>query len=134
MDALVAQFAKTPKKTVSLQLPRFKTEFRADLIEPFKSLGMTKVFDPGQSDLSGLTGKPRSEQQSNVDQIVHRAVIDVAEAGTEAAAATAVVVTTRTMRPDESERFNVDRPFLFLIVDDKTGAILFAGRISDPRT
>ncbi len=60
-------------------------------------------------------------------------MIDVAEAGTEAAAATAVVVTTRTMRPDDSDRFQVDRPFMFLIADDKTGAILFAGRIADPR-
>mgnify|MGYP001017862047 CR=1 FL=1 len=100
-------------------MPRFKTEYRADLIDPFKSLGMSLVFDPAQSDLSGMTGKPRAEQQSSIDQIVHRAVIDVAEAGTEAAAATAVVVTTRTMRPDDSERFTIDRPFLFLIRDVK---------------
>ncbi len=133
VDALIAQLAKAPKKSVTLTMPRFKTEFRAELIDPFKSLGMSKVFDPAQSDLSGLTGKPRAEQQSSIDQIVHRAVIDVAEAGTEAAAATAVVVTTRTMRPDDSERFAVDRPFLFLIADDKTGAVLFEGRISDPR-
>jgi serpin B len=133
LDALIAQLGKTPKKTVSLSMPRFKTEFRAELIEPFKSLGMSKVFDPAQSDLSGLTGRPRAEGPSSIDQIVHRAVIDVAEAGTEAAAATAVVVTTRTMRPDDSDRFQVDRPFMFLIADDKTGAILFAGRIADPR-
>ena len=133
VEALIAQLAKTPKKQVTLTMPRFKTEYRADLIDPFKSLGMSLVFDPAQSDLSGMTGKPRAEQQSSIDQIVHRAVIDVAEAGTEAAAATAVVVTTRTMRPDDSERFTIDRPFLFLITDDKTGAILFAGRISDPR-
>lgn len=134
VEALITQLAKAPKKQVTLSMPRFKTEYRADLIEPFKSLGMSKVFDPAQSDLSGMTGKPRDEQQSSIDQIVHRAVIDVAEAGTEAAAATAVVVTTRTMRPDDSERFTIDRPFLFLIADDKTGAILFEGRISDPRS
>ena len=133
-QALVEGLGKAQKKMVSLAMPRFKTEYRADLIEPYKSLGMTKVFDPAQSDLSGITGKPRTEQPSSVDQIVHRAVIDVAEAGTEAAAATAVVVTTRTMRPDDSERFTIDRPFLFLITDDKTGAILFAGRIADPRS
>jgi serpin B len=134
LDALLAQLAKAPKKMVTLSMPRFKSEFRADLIDPFKALGMSKVFDPAQSDLSGLTGKPRAEQQSSIDQIVHRAVIDVAEAGTEAAAATAVVVTTRTMKPDDSERFTIDRPFVFLITDDKTGAILFEGRISDPRS
>lgn len=134
LRTLTDQLEKSPKKMVSLSLPRFKTEYRADLIAPFKTLGMSMVFDPNQSDLSGLTGKPRSEQQSSVDQIVHRAVIDVSEAGTEAAAATAVVVTTRTMRPDDSERFTVDRPFVFLITDDKTGAILFAGRVADPRS
>lgn len=133
LDALIAQLGKAPKKMVSLSMPRFRTEFRAELIEPFKSLGMSKVFDPAQSDLSGLTGKPRAEVQSTIDQIVHRAVIDVAEAGTEAAAATAVVVTTRTMRPDDSDRFQIDRPFMFVIADDKTGAVLFAGRIADPR-
>jgi serpin B len=133
LDALMTQLGKASKKTVALSMPRFKTEFRAELIDPFKSLGMSKVFDPAQSDLSGLTGKPRAEAQSTIDQIVHRAVIDVAEAGTEAAAATAVVVTTRTMRPDDVERFQVDRPFMFVIADDKTGAILFAGRIADPR-
>jgi serpin B len=133
LDTLLAQLGKMPKKMVSLSMPRFKTEFRAELIDPFKSLGMSKVFDPAQSDLSGLTGKPRTEAQSSIDQIVHRAVIDVTEAGTEAAAATAVVVTTRTLRPDDSERFQVDRPFMFVIADDKTSAILFAGRIADPR-
>jgi serpin B len=133
LDALIAQLGKAPKKMMSLSMPRFRTEFRAELIEPFKSLGMSKVFDPAQSDLSGLTGKPRAEVQSTIDQIVHRAVIDVAEAGTEAAAATAVVVTTRTMRPDDSDRFQIDRPFMFVIADDKTGAVLFAGRIADPR-
>jgi serpin B len=86
------------------------------------------------SDLSGLTGLPREKAQSTIDQIVHRAVIEVAEEGTEAAAATAVVITTRTMAPgNQPERFAVDRPFMFLIADDATGAILFAGRVSDPR-
>ena len=60
---------------------------------------MSKVFDPGQSDLSGMTGLPRDKAQSSIDQIAHRAVIEVAEEGTEAAAATAVVVTTRAMKP-----------------------------------
>jgi serpin B len=94
---------------------------------------MSKVFDPAVSDLSGLTGLPREKAQSTIDQIAHRAVIEVAEEGTEAAAATAVVVTTRAMAPGPIERFTVDRPFMFLITDDSTGAILFAGRVSDPR-
>ncbi len=69
-----------------------------------------------------------TKAQSTIDQIAHRAVIEVAEEGTEAAAATAVVVTTRAMAPtQQQERFTIDRPFMFMIADDKTGAILFLG-------
>jgi serpin B len=135
LDALMDGLRKAPKRPVVLSLPKFKFAFAADLIPPFKALGMSKVFGPAQSDLSGLTGLPRDKAQSSIDQIAHRAVIEVAEEGTEAAAATAVVITTRTMAPGhQPERFEVDRPFMFLIADDKTGAILFAGRVSDPRT
>lgn len=133
-ENLLQSVRDAKKRVVALSMPRFKFEFKADLIAPFKSFGMSKVFDPAQSDLSGLTGRPRAEAQSTIDQIVHRAVIEVAEEGTEAAAATSVVVTTRAMRPDDVERFQIDRPFLFMITDDKTGAILFEGRVSDPRS
>ncbi len=133
-DAILQAVREAQKRNVALSMPRFKFEFKAELIAPFKSLRMSKVFDPAQSDLSGLTGKPRSEAQSTIDQIVHRAVIEVAEEGTEAAAATAVVVTTRAMRQEEVERFQIDRPFLFFITDDRTSAILFEGRVSDPRS
>ncbi len=130
---LAVELRETEPRRVMVMMPRFKAAYGADLVTPFKALGMSKVFDYTQSDLSGLTGVPRSETQSAIDQIVHRAVIDVSETGTEAAAVTAVVVNTRRaiIMPDT---FNVDRPFMFLIADDKTGAILFEGRISDPRS
>jgi serpin B len=135
LDALREALRTAQTRPIVLSLPKFKFEFSAELIPPFKALGMSKVFDPTQSDLSGLTGLPRDKAQSTIDQIAHRAVIEVAEEGTEAAAATAVVVTTRTMAPGQQhERFTIDRPFMFLIADDKTGAILFLGRVSDPRT
>jgi len=133
LDALMESLREAPKRAVTLTLPRFKFASSADLIPPFKALGMSKVFDPAQSDLSGMTGLPRDKAQSTIDQIAHRAVIEVAEEGTEAAAATAVVVTTRAMRPGPEERFVVDRQFMFLIADDATGAILFTGRVSDPK-
>jgi serpin B len=133
LGSLVQTLRVAPKRMVALSLPKFKFEFASELIAPFKALGMSKVFDPAVSDLSGLTGLPREKAQSTIDQIAHRAVIEVAEEGTEAAAATAVVVTTRAMAPGPIERFTVDRPFMFLITDDSTGAILFAGRVSDPR-
>jgi serpin B len=134
IEALQEALRKAQRRMVELSLPKFKFEFAADLIPPFKALGMKKVFDPAQSDLSGMTGLPREQAQSTIDQIAHRAVIDVAEEGTEAAAATAVVIATRSAAPGpQPERFTVDRPFMFLIADDATGAILFAGRVSDPR-
>lgn len=134
IDALMQALRKAPKRPVVLTMPKLKFEFSADLVAPFKTLGMSRVFDQAQSDLSGLTGLPRDKAQSTIDQIAHRAVIEVAEEGTEAAAATAVVVTTRTMAPGQQpERFAVDRPFVFMITDDKTGATLFLGRVSDPR-
>lgn len=122
---------------VALSMPRFKTSFDADLIAPFQKLGMGKVFDAMQSDLSGITGKPTTEVQSWIQQIKHRAVIEVTEEGTEAAGATAVVIGTRAVSAGPQPvipPFRVDRPFLFYVVDEATGAILFQGRVVDPRS
>jgi serpin B len=93
------------------------------------------VFDPNAADLSGMTGRPVAQARLYIGDIVHRAVIDVAEENTEAAAATAVVIrpTAVPVLPLTPEPFRVDHPFLFYLVDDTTGAILFEGRIADPR-
>jgi len=96
-------------------------------------MGMHRAFDAATADFSGMTGKPQSELPLAIDQIVHRAVIEVAEEGTEAAAATGVSVAVRAVRTPAPEVFRVDRPFLFAIVDNETGAILFEGQIVDPR-
>jgi len=94
---------------------------------------MHRAFDANVADFSGMTGKPQAELPLAIDQIVHRAIIDVAKEGTEAAAATGGTVAATAMRPRPAETFRVDRPFLFAIVDNETGAILFEGRIVDPR-
>jgi serpin B len=122
-------------KPVALALPRFKAEYKADLVPPFRQAGMQKVFDPNAADLSGMTGRPVAQARLYIGDIVHRAVIDVAEENTEAAAATAVVIrpTAVPVLPLTPEPFRVDHPFLFYLVDDTTGAILFEGRIADPR-
>lgn len=122
----------TEWKTVSLALPRFKTSFKAKLGELFQNAGMRRAFDLRQADFSGMTSRPPREPPLAISEVLHRAVIDVTEAGTEAAAATAITMVT-TSAPAQVEPFWVDRPFLFYIVDDATGAILFEGRISDPR-
>ena len=95
---------------------------------------MRLAFDPQKADFSFLTGMPSSQAPTAIDQIAHRAVIELSEESTEAAAATAVaVVTSAAPKPIEPIRFRVDRPFLYYIVDDPTGAVLFQGRIVDPR-
>ena len=118
---------------VDLSLPRFKMAYKAELVTPFRAAGMRLPFDPNRADFSGITGRPLSEERLVISQIVHRAVIDVQEEGTEAAAATAVEM-SRTSAPASPEPFRVDRPFLFYIVDYASRAILFQGRVTDPRS
>ena len=132
MQSLIAALHSSDRE-VDISLPRFHASYGANLVETFTALGMHRAFDPSAADFSGMTGKPPSQLPLAIDQVVHRAVIDVAEQGTEAAAVTGVTVVATAMAPRPSETFRVDRPFLFAIVDDNTGAILFEGRIVDPR-
>ena len=123
------------RKPVALTLPRFKSEYKVDLVEPFRQMGMRKAFEPAAADFAGMTGRPAGQGGVYLGTVLHRAVIDVAEESTEAAAATAVVIRPTAMAPPaaQPEPFRVDHPFLFYLVDDTTGLILFQGRISDPR-
>src|SRR5262249_57178185 len=116
-------------KSLSLALRRFKVAYKADLLRPFQNAGMTLAFDSARADFSGMTG---GRARFAIGQVVHRAVIEVQEEGTEAAAATAAVMTL-TSAPSNQGTFRVDRPFLYYMVDDATGAILFQGRVVDPR-
>ncbi len=119
------------KKPVALALPRFKAAFRADLKTALQKSGIQKAFDANSADFSGMTGRPAGEGRVHIGDIVHRAVIEVAEESTEAAAATAIGMRSAAMPAPVS--FRVDHPFLFYLVDDATGAILFEGRVTDPR-
>jgi serpin B len=122
-------------KPTDLALPRFKASFDTNLVSAFQAQGMTRAFDLKRADFSGMTGRPASQVPFAIGAIVHRAVIDVMEDSTEAAAATAItMVTASAQRPTaEMQVFHVDHPFLFAIVDDTSGAVLFQGRIVDPR-
>jgi serpin B len=96
---------------------------------------MARAFDPKRADFSGMTGRPAGQGAFAIGAIVHRAVIDVMEDGTEAAAATAISVVAASAQrpPEELQVFHVDRPFWFAIMDEASGAVLFQGRIADPR-
>jgi serpin B len=122
-------------RLVDLALPRFKAGYGADLVSVFRQAGMVRAFDAKQADFSGMTGQPPSRVPLAIGSIMHRAIVDVAEDGTEAAAATAAsMVAASIHRPVQTPQpLHVDRPFLFAIVDDATGAVLFEGRVADPR-
>ena len=92
---------------------------------------MGLAFDPEKGDFSGMTTAPRT----SFSEVFHKAFVAVDETGTEAAASTAVGMVATAMAPGPRNPpvvFRADHPFLFLILDDRTGAILFMGRVADP--
>ncbi|MBA3396298.1 MAG: serpin family protein [Deltaproteobacteria bacterium] len=111
---------------VDLTLPKFKFDAPLGLAEVLKNLGMTDAFGAA-ADLSGIDGT----RDLVITDVVHKGFVAIDEKGTEAAAATAVIVgDTSAPLP---QTLHVDRPFLILIRDIPTGAILFIGRVVDPR-
>jgi len=113
---------------VMLGLPKWEFRTQAGLVEVLEGLGMTDAFDPVVADFSPMTGTP----ELFISDVVHEAFISVDEAGTEAAAATAVIMDLRAALPRETIELEIDRPFLFALQDRETGEILFLGRVVDP--
>ena len=109
---------------VQLAMPRFSFEAGLKLKDPLMALGMVDAF--GAADFSGMN----ATRELFIDEVYHSAFIDVDEAGTEAAAASAVVVDRKG--PAVEQEVRVDRPFLFLIRDVETGAVLFLGHVVNP--
>ena len=114
---------------VAVSMPRFGIETRADLAAALKALGMPLAFDAATADFTGIATLPEGLY---IKKVIHQANIDVDEKGTEAAAATAVVMATGGGPETVPVVFKVDRPFLFLLRDVPTGAVLFMGRVVDP--
>ena len=111
---------------VDLQLPKFQFRTAASLKAPLSRLGMPTAFT-GNADFSVIS--PR--EPLLLQEALHQAFIAVDEKGTEAAAATGFFGGA-TGGPSQVVELTVDRPFLFLVRDDETGAILFMGRVLDP--
>jgi serpin B len=120
-----------PADKVILTLPRFTMTQQSELSSVLAMMGMPQAFS-NAADFSGMTGKP----DFTISAAIHKAFIDVNEQGTEAAAATAVVMRATAARMPFPEPppivFRADHPFLFLLRDEKTGGILFMGRVADP--
>ena len=113
--------------SVQLALPKFKFESEFDLGTQLAGLGMTDAFDPDQADFSGMTDRA----DLYISAVLHKAYVAVDEKGTEAAAATAVIVDVASAQLSDVT-LTIDRPFIFLIRDIPTGQILFLGRVLDP--
>ena len=119
---------------VTLDLPRFEFESQFRLGETLRSVGMTDAFDSAASDFSGMDGRSclaGDPECLYIREVVHKAFVSVDEAGTEASAATAVMMQAESAPPDPVS-VTVDRPFVFLIRDRATEAVLFVGRMEEP--
>lgn len=114
---------------IIVSMPKFTTTSEFELANTLSEMGMPSAFRPGTADFSGMTGT----KELFLDKAIHKAYVDINEKGTEAAAATALIMELG-IAPDKPKpkKFIVDHPFIFLIRDNQTGSILFIGRIFDP--
>jgi serpin B len=109
---------------VALTMPRFRFDSEFKLRDALTQLGMVDAF--GAADFSAMDGT----RELFIDQVYHQAFVAVDEAGTEASAATAVVVARKG--PVVEQEVTIDRPFVFLIRDIESGTILFLGHVVNP--
>jgi len=123
LQEIIAGLAHT---TVRLELPKFEFSSSYDLAETLEALGMSLALS-SNADFSGMS----ANDDLFISGVAHKAFVAVDEAGTEAAAATAVMMAGGAA-PAEPMRFAVDRPFVFVIRDIPTGTILFVGRVANP--
>jgi len=127
-DNLSQWLGRLRKRKVIVSVPKFKMTCQFGLAGVLKSMGMTDAFVPDVADFSGMNGR----KDLFISAVIHKAYVDVNEEGTEAAAATAVVMTLTAIGPEETPVFRADHPFLFLIRDNCSGSILFIGRAMNP--
>jgi serpin B len=124
LDRVESQFTDTE---LSVSLPKFTLELKLNLKNELSSMGMNLAFERG-ADFSGMTG----EKNLYIDEVIHMAFIEVSENGTEAAAATAAIISLKSALREDPVIFNADHPFLYLIRDHQSGSIIFMGRLVRP--
>jgi serpin B len=114
-------------REVQVHLPEVEIESSYELVDPLTALGMGVAFDPARANLRGI-----ADADLVISQVVQKTFLRVDEKGTEAAAATAIIVVETSAPADPPPTFRADHPFLLLIRDKPTGAVLFLGRIAAP--
>jgi serpin B len=112
---------------VNLKMPKFEFEKSLGLGQILREMGMSAAFDPYRADFSGID----DNRDLYITDVLHKAFISVNENGTEAAAATAVIIGTTSLPPPPVEVL-IDHPFIFMIRNNSTSAVLFLGRVLDP--
>jgi len=128
-QSLGAWASRMEPRRAQVFLPKFKLQSAFRLAETLRALGMKTAFDSAAADFSGMDG----QRDFFVGEVAHKAFVEVNEVGTEAAAATAVGMAKGTSVPSPPALFRADHPFVFAIVDVRSGGILFLGRVVDPR-
>jgi serine protease inhibitor len=138
---LSAWTARLKQRRTHVFLPKFKLETSYSLKDALEALGMKRAFrDPRLKDgaqFDGMTDAESALEKLYISKVLHKAFVEVSEKGTEAAAATAVIVARPTSAPVTVPfipTFKADRPFVFLIRDQKTGSVLFLGRVVNPKS
>ena len=118
---------------VKLLMPKFDVDSGIVELRPIlEGMGVRRVFDPERADLSEMLDYSKLAGKAYVSNVFHRARVKVDLYGTEAAAATAVVVKVTAARPENIKTVRIDRPFLFFLVDPTSSAVLFAGSFVEP--
>lgn len=137
-DLLNGWIGKLKKRETGVYLPKLKLETRYMLADTLKAMGIKQAFTrptpKGGADFTGISASENFADRLWIGNVIHKTFLQINEKGTEAAAATAVIMDgggIPKMIPFEPE-FNADRPFIFLIRDKQTGTILFMGRMMDP--
>lgn len=123
---------KLTKAKGDVYLPRFKIEYECTLNGALKDMGMEIAFDPSKADFSKIASSSHGGGMLSISDVKHKAVVEVNEEGTEAAAVTSVEIKATSASPEERFTFIANRPFLLAICDDATGSIIFMGVIHLP--
>ena len=138
IDALISEMSseswnlltsKLSPDTGDILLPRFKLEYKTELIKPLTAMGMGIAFSAGLADFS----KMRSQNDIFISRVLHKSFVEVNEEGTEAAAVTVVEMSYTSVGPIQGFSMIVNRPFLFVIRENRSGTIMFMGKIVNPK-